>query len=53
MTNLYAVKTGTTWQKALEAEATGELRVVVCGKQSDGTITPIRVDSSGKIILSS
>jgi len=28
------------------------LYVIVCGKQADGTVTPIRVDADGKIVLS-
>jgi hypothetical protein len=26
--------------------------IVICGKQADGTVTPIRVDADGKIVLS-
>jgi hypothetical protein len=52
MAQLYAKKTSDGHLKSLECENTGELRVVVCGKQSDGTITPIRVDSLGRIVLS-
>jgi hypothetical protein len=40
----------------LTSAATGStdraLYVVVCGKQADGTVTPIRVDADGKIVLS-
>ena len=30
---------------------TSTLKVLICGAQSDGTITPILVDSDGKIIV--
>ena len=32
---------------------TATLQILICGVQSDGTITPILVDADGKIILSS
>lgn len=52
MAQLFARKTSDGHQKSLECEDTGELRIVICGKQLDGTITPILVDSNGKIITS-
>jgi len=53
MAQLYGKKTSDGLPKALECEDTGELRVVICGQQLDGTITPILVDEDGKIITSS
>lgn len=50
MAQMFGKKTSDGQQKALECEDTGELRIVICGKQLDGTITPILVDSSGKVI---
>lgn len=32
------------------SDGTSTLRIVICGEQADGTITPILVDSSGKIV---
>lgn len=52
MVMISAKKTSDGHLKALECEDTGELRVVICGKQIDGTITPILVDEDGKIITS-
>lgn len=48
-----AKKTSDGKAKMLECEDTGELKVLLCGKQLDGTITPILVDSNGKIIMAS
>ena len=48
-----AKKTSDGRAKMLECEDTGELRVVLCGKQLDGTITPVLVDAAGKLILAS
>ena len=39
--------------KMLECSDTGELRVLLCGVQLDGTITPVLVDADGKIIMAS
>jgi len=50
MAQLYAKKASDGQPKALEGEDTGELRVVICGKQLDGTVTPVLVDSDGKIV---
>ena len=51
--NLYFKQTSDGEPKAVEGEDTGEIRVVMCGKQANGTITPILVDASGKIITTS
>jgi len=48
-----AKKTSDGKTKMLECEDTGELKVLLCGKQLDGTVTPILVDSNGKIIMAS
>lgn len=32
-------------------DETSTLKVLICGVQSDGTITPVLVDSDGKIIM--
>ena len=37
--------------KALKCSDGGELQVLICGMQLDGTITPILVDADGKIIF--
>jgi hypothetical protein len=50
MAQIYGKKTSDGHPKAPECEDTGELRVVICGKQLDGTVTPILVDADGKII---
>ncbi len=36
--------------KEVKLTETREILVVICGEQSDGTITPVLVDSDGKII---
>jgi len=50
MAQLYFKKTSDRQTKAVEGEDTGEMRIVICGKQAGGAITPILVDASGKII---
>lgn len=37
--------------KALECSNSGELRVLLCGMQADGTITPVLVDADGKLVM--
>lgn len=34
----------------IRIENTGELKIVLYGTQTDGTITPVLVDSDGKLI---
>jgi hypothetical protein len=36
--------------KAVEGEDSGEIRVVLCGTQLDGTITPLLCDADGKLV---
>ena len=36
--------------KAAEGYPTGELRVVVCGVQAGGTVTPLKCDAQGRLI---
>ena len=38
--NLYFKQTSDGEAKAVEGENTGEIRIVICGKQAGGTITP-------------
>lgn len=40
-------------RKALESVAGDYLRNIIYGKQSDGTVTAVLVDSSGKLVLTS
>lgn len=47
------VKTGTDVLVPIKVDAAGNVFVIVCGQQADGTTTPILVDADGKIILSS
>ncbi len=37
----------------MKVDQNGNLYCIICGQQADGTITPIRVDEQGRIILSS
>jgi hypothetical protein len=35
---------------AVSGTSTKRIVVILCGTQSDGTITPVRVDSDGKLV---
>lgn len=50
MAQLYGKKTSDGSPKALECSDAGELRVVLCATQEDGTVTPVRCDANGQII---
>lgn len=43
-------KTSDGLLKTAEGEATGEIRVVICGKTAGGVVKPILVDADGKVI---
>jgi hypothetical protein len=51
--NLILKVRGTGDRKAVEGEAGGEIYVVVCGTQLDGTITPLLCDADGKLVVTS
>jgi hypothetical protein len=51
MAQIFIKKTSDGQPKAVEGEDTGELRVVICGKTSEGVVTPILVDETGHILF--
>ena len=50
MSELIRARTTTGTVDDIRIEDTGELKVVLYGTESDGTLTPVLVDSDGKII---
>jgi hypothetical protein len=38
---------------AVVGTTTKRIVVILCGTQADGTITPVRVDADGKLVISS
>lgn len=53
MPQIYGKKTSDGLPKALECGDSGELKIVLCGTQLDGTITPLLCDASGKLVTTS
>lgn len=47
------VQSGTSKLIPVSVDEDGNIYVIICGVQLDGTVTPVLVDATGKIILSS
>lgn len=44
------VKTGTDTLIPVNVDADGNVIVVICGQQADGTVTPLKCDEAGQLV---
>ncbi len=44
------VKSGSNTLVPVSVDSSGNIIVVICGQQADGTVTPLKCDASGQLM---